>query len=507
MLSPEPVEQATSHIRQTKQLIEALEKENFGLKIKLHLLTSLEGGTQNQDADGLLNQLVAVHEQNKRLQEQFADSQHQNQLLVQDLERLQEIQYETELELETASQKILELEELLQSEQSLPDGADAMLADQAAPDLLADREDGPDGQQGESMALAHLQQEFAEVAQQAAQEILELQDKIQVQQEQLDSYRDMTLKMEHLQVQPLVVDAICQTDELASSLALGHAFQSSFSLSASQSGSGLPGSSSVSVGSQTLIPLVHEISIQTAPWDKSPSLLAAPPGLPPKEPAVGETRPQKTITSEEYQRNKAIYISQLKERNSTLVWVSQHLDAYLGVEHDPSINSFALLKQALKDKVRAIGNLNQEKLSLQAKLYRQSQELAEVQSPAGLYQYQKGGRARELQEELQALQTKLFHERDAAATRVSELIQTKRKLETDLSIALKKLATLRQAPQADGELLQRQYIQAISECQQARKQVENYESRFRYVLVHLQEYQRVPDKPIFLEQAIKALST
>ena len=61
----ESEEPQSTHIRQTNALITSLEKDNFSLKIKLHLLTSSFDGWHERDGDKVLNEVSLLKPNNR----------------------------------------------------------------------------------------------------------------------------------------------------------------------------------------------------------------------------------------------------------------------------------------------------------------------------------------------------------------------------------------------------------------------------------------------------------
>jgi hypothetical protein len=65
----------------------------------------------------------------------------------------------------------------------------------------------------------------------------------------------------------------------------------------------------------------------------------------------------KMQNNEKIETNRMRYIKELKERNLLLVRISQHLDSKLGFQLDSTVNSFETLKLSIMEKLRILGSI------------------------------------------------------------------------------------------------------------------------------------------------------
>jgi hypothetical protein len=305
-----------------------------------------------------------MHSQNKQLDEQLRDALEHNQLLVNDLDRLQEIQNETELELEWASNRVEELEQQLSGQsldlekQTSPLDQDSLQHEQIERNESLVPHDLRTGLSSDSLALQHLQEEFAQVALQASKEIHELQEKVQLQQDQIETFQNRE-KVSKSEIERRPTKEKCnvptQTDDDITQSFIQNNSSRSFSMNQSQIGFLPPPLIAISVSSQTYLRNLQDVSLQTdeyqQPVSKSTDKLIDTESV--------STEP--IISAKEYIDNKARYIQELKERNLLLVRISQYLDNACGFEQK-SVASFTMLKQVLLEKVKAVGNLHELKV-------------------------------------------------------------------------------------------------------------------------------------------------
>lgn len=292
-------------VRQTQDYINSLEKQVFELKMKLHLMSILETGengheTLLQQVPHRLTKLITLQNQNQVYLKGLEEKDSIIQEAIEEVHRLELSQLESTEKIASYEQRLAELEERSGSRSKSTSIID--LGNQIQ-DI--DKERCPPIDDHENNVDEDQLREFQEIAMEATREMMELQEKLEAQQKQIDllSVKGQTLD-NAVQTEVDLSESFCQANIIMETKEV-----------------------------QTNI--ITQVTKSSQTMDIKPKS--------PRKP-----------TLDEIEINRQRYITELKERNDLLVRINQNLNLKMGLTDSTPVTTFTAIRKVLIEKIKML---------------------------------------------------------------------------------------------------------------------------------------------------------